>query len=162
MFCAKCGKEMDDNAKFCPSCGAGTSVDTGTTYEQPKAPANDIAQPYSQPAYTPPAYKEVTPNQSSNSGLPLGSMICGIIGLVLCWVPIVGLILSIIAIVLAGKAKKVVPAGERGMATAGFIMGIIGLVISIIVLIVWIVTIAFIGTLGGMAFSMLDLADYGY
>lgn len=25
MFCKKCGKEMADDVKFCPSCGASTS-----------------------------------------------------------------------------------------------------------------------------------------
>ena len=35
MFCAKCGKEMDDNAKFCPSCGAEASGETAA--EQPAA-----------------------------------------------------------------------------------------------------------------------------
>lgn len=28
MFCRNCGKQIDDNAKFCPECGASTSTQT--------------------------------------------------------------------------------------------------------------------------------------
>ena len=34
MFCKNCGKEMDDNAKFCPGCGA--PVGTGSAHVQPQ------------------------------------------------------------------------------------------------------------------------------
>ena len=29
MFCAKCGAEMDDNAEFCPKCGARAGAEAG-------------------------------------------------------------------------------------------------------------------------------------
>jgi len=144
MYCAKCGKEMDDSAKFCPSCGADASGETVS--EQPAQPAQ---QPYREPAYVAPA----EPGQSS--GVGVGALICGIIGLVLCWVPIVGLILSIVAIVLGGKGKRTLPDGKRGMAVAGFILGIIGLVISIIVLIAWVVTIAILGSVASWALGSM-------
>jgi hypothetical protein len=142
MFCAKCGKEMDDNAKFCPSCGADTSGETMS-----KQPAQQV--PYSEPAAT---FEQ--PSEPS-SGIGIGALICGIIGLVLCWVPIVGLILSIVAVVLGGKGRKTLPDGKRGMALAGFILGIIGLVISIIVLISWIVAIALIGSVATWALGSM-------
>lgn len=145
MFCAKCGKEMDDNAKFCPSCGAGTSGETVS--EQPAQPAQQV--PYSQPAAA------VTAEPGQSSGVGIGALICGIIGLVLCWVPIVGLILSIVAVVLGGKGKRTLPEGKKGMALAGFILGIIGLIISIIVLIAWIVTIAILGSVASWALGAM-------
>ena len=43
MFCAKCGKEMEDNAKFCPSCGAEASGETMS--EQPAAEQPAAEQP---------------------------------------------------------------------------------------------------------------------
>ena len=105
MFCAKCGKEMDDNAKFCPSCGADTAaqpVSSGqpVTTEQPT---------YQQASYSEPAYTEQT--QSSGSGV--GAMVCGIISLVLCWVPIVGLVLGIVATILGGKGRQTLPPDKR-------------------------------------------------
>ena len=142
MYCAKCGKEMDDNAKFCPSCGAGTSGETMS--EQPAQ-----QQPYSEPASSAPV------QTGESSGVGIGALICGIIGLVLCWVPIVGLIVSIVAVVLGGKGRRTLPEGKKGMALAGFILGIIGLVISIIVLIAWIVTIAILGSVASWALGAM-------
>jgi len=61
------------------------------------------------------------------------ALVFGILGFV---VPFVGIIFAILAIVY-GKAAKDDPE-EKGMATAGLILGIISLVISIIVAI-WII-----------------------
>lgn len=133
MFCAKCGKEMDDNAKFCPSCGADATVPTVS--EQPS---------YQQPSYDEPAYTE----QSSGTGV--GAMVCGILSLVLCWLPIVGLVLGIVATILGGKGRRTLPPDKRGMALAGFIMGIIGMVIGIGMLVAMIIALVFVGS----AFSM--------
>lgn len=60
-------------------------------------------------------------------GAAVGSLVCGILSLVLTFFgygALVGLILGIIAIVLAANAKK---AGfEGGMRTAGLVLGILG------------------------------------
>ncbi len=80
----------------------------------------------------------------------VGSMVCGIISVVLCWTPFIGLILGIIAIVLAAKARRA--AAETpdtyttGMATAGLVLGIIGTVIGGIYSVIWIVAFAAVGT----------------
>ena len=152
MYCAKCGKEMDDNAKFCPSCGAGTSGET-TSNQQPPEQEQPPVQPQQQQTYSQPAASTVQPAAEPGSGLGVGALVCGIIGLVLCLVPFVGLILSIVAVVLGGKGRKTLPEGKRGMALAGFILGIIGLVISIIYLIWWIVVVA----IWGAAFGALGM-----
>ena len=35
MFCTKCGKEIDDSAKFCKYCGSPVEVDTEEALETP-------------------------------------------------------------------------------------------------------------------------------
>ncbi len=137
MFCAKCGKEMDDNVKFCPSCGADAAAPT-------------ISEP-SQASFSEPAYSE----QPESSGTGVGAMVCGIISLVLCWIPIVGLVLGIVAVVLGGKGRQTLPPDKRGMALAGFIMGIIGMVIGIIMLIAMIVALVAFGTMFSLFGSYL-------
>jgi hypothetical protein len=136
MYCAKCGKEMDDNAKFCPACGADAGGD----------PA----------AYTPASFDSSNSNsfaaeEPQSSGTGVGAMVCGIIGIILCWVPIVGLVLGIVATVLGSKRNSL-PADKRGMATAGFVLGIITLVIGIIMVILLIVAAvvaaSFLGSFG--------------
>ncbi len=65
-------------------------------------------------------------------GNATASLVCGILGFV---VPVVGIVLAIIAMVLGLSAKKRLPENERGMASAGSVLGLVGLVFSIIALI---------------------------
>lgn len=144
MYCAKCGKEMDDSAKFCPACGADAGVETAASPELPS---------YQAPSYGAASSSESDQSQSSGSGV--GAMVCGIIGLVLCWVPIIGLILSIVALALGAKGRKTLPLDKRGMATAGFVMGIIGMVIGIIYIVALVVIAIIAGTMFSLAFGSL-------
>lgn len=72
-----------------------------------------------------------TPAPKQSNGFAVGSLVCGIVSLVMtfftaAYYPLfVGVVLGIIAIVLAVLAKK---KGPSGMATAGLVLGIIGLV----------------------------------
>lgn len=65
---------------------------------------------------------------------PTGALVCGILAIVFCFIPIVGIVLGIVAIVLAGKYFKA--GGTQGHGKAGRICGIVGLVLSIIMIIV--------------------------
>lgn len=70
--------------------------------------------------------------KSSNVGGIVG-LVCGIISIVVFWVPwfnIVSLILGIVGIVFSVKGRKTAPAGKTGMATAGLVLAIIGTVLS--------------------------------
>ena len=43
-YCVNCGKELADNAAFCPECGSRQTAEpvavTSNTYEKPQAPAD--------------------------------------------------------------------------------------------------------------------------
>jgi hypothetical protein len=74
-------------------------------------------------------------------------MILGIVSVVLCWCYGAGILPGIPAIILGNMAKKEIDAtgdaqSGRGMAQAGFIMGIIGVVVSLLGLIAIVVFIA--------------------
>ena len=45
-FCGKCGAQLNEGAKFCPSCGAPTGDEQHQAYQQPQ-------QGYQQTAYAP-------------------------------------------------------------------------------------------------------------
>ncbi|MBR6959128.1 MAG: DUF4190 domain-containing protein [Clostridiales bacterium] len=65
---------------------------------------------------------------SGGKGLAVASLICGILGIVGgCCITYVGVGLGIAAIVMGVVAKK---KGQRGMATAGLILGIISTVLA--------------------------------
>ena len=66
-----------------------------------------------------------------------------ILSIVFCWTGIIGLVLGIIAIVFGAKKMRIEEKG-KGMAVAGFVLGIIGTFLSSIFLIIWIIIISFI------------------
>lgn len=65
---------------------------------------------------------------------PTSALVCGILAIVFCFIPIVGIVLGIVAIVLAGKYFKA--GGTLGQGKAGRICGIVGIVLSVIMIIV--------------------------
>lgn len=77
-------------------------------------------------------YSSAMPPQQSN-GKAVGALVCGICAIVFSGTVIIGVVLGIIAIVLAGSALK---EGTDGKAKAGRICGIIGLALSVVTLIV--------------------------
>ena len=91
-------------------------------------------QPYGQ--YGAPQYG--TP---AGDGRAKTALILGIVGLVLSFlIPIIGLILGVIAIVMAGKAVKEGYVG--GQAKIGRILGIVAIIIAVIMMVVAIAGVA--------------------
>lgn len=80
---------------------------------------------------------------------PTGALVCGILAIVFCFIPIIGIVLGIVAIVLAGKYFKA--GGTQGQGKAGRICGIIGLILAVLMLILNI-TIA----IGALMFDSFD------
>ncbi len=118
----------------------------------PQAPVSPAAQQ--------PVYMGLPPLGNAPGAAP--SMVCGIIGTVLC-VPccsfvsiiteVAGLALGIIALTLARKAKALLAANPdlyagQGMANAGFVLGIVAIALNILCLLISIVIV-------GVAFSPL-------
>ncbi len=73
-------------------------------------------------------------NNVPGKGAATGSLVCGIISVVIAWFgwgAIAGIVVGIIGLVLATNAKK---AGfDGGMRTAGFVLSLIGLILSAVV-----------------------------
>ena len=78
----------------------------------------------------------------------IASLVLGIVSIVFCWVPILGLVAGILAIVFAVKQRKIAP---NGITTGGLVTGIIGLAFSVIYNIFWIFIGAAIGSLSTVA-----------
>ena len=83
--------------------------------------------------------------QHNNVDLPKGSavagMVCGIVSIVLCYVPILGLVLGIVGTAISAQTINAVKRGEaggKGMAITGLVCGIVGLVWSTVYTFVWI------------------------
>ena len=99
------------------------------------------------PPPVPPAYA-----QKSN-GKAIGALICGILAILFSWLPLLGIILGIVAIVLASKSVK--QFGRDGKATGGKVCGIIGIVFAVLGFIFW-------GIVSCAVIAAAPYADTGY
>ena len=95
-------------------------------YNQPPQPQY---QPPQAPNYPQPPMYPQGPVQQPGKGLAIGSLVCGIVSLVLSWMGgLLGVVAGIVGIILSIQAKKQGFVG--GMNTAGLVMSIIGLALG--------------------------------
>lgn len=114
--------------------------------EMPVAPVPvEVLEP--SPYIAPVAPAPVISGQPPSQGLAIGSMVCGILGLVGCCLWPISAPLAIVAIVLGFVAMGKVKAdpssfGGKGMAKAGVILGFLGLlaVAAVFSFAIWILT----------------------
>ena len=87
---------------------------------------------------------------NKSNGLAIASLVLGIVAIVCCFIGLswLGLILGIVGIVLAVKAKKQNPSG---MATAGLVLSIIGTVIAAFVFIACVALVGIGASISGGA-----------
>jgi hypothetical protein len=97
---------------------------------------------------TPPAAAAPAGPAGPKQGLSLTSFILGIAGIVFSWVPILGFLASLAAIILGFIGRKNEPAAPKWMALVGIILGFVAIVIGLIVVILWIVAIVASASLG--------------
>lgn len=102
-------------------------------YNQPPQPQY---QPPQTPNYPQPPMYPQGPAEQPGKGLAIGSLVCGIVGLVFVWFgysALISLIAGIVGIILSVNAKKQGFIG--GMNTAGLVMSIISAALGGIVFI---------------------------
>jgi len=83
-----------------------------------------------------------------NKKLSIASLVCGILGIVGSFIPIVSyftLILAILGVIFGVKARKI---EKNGMATAGLVLGIISLAFAAVGLICAICAVGVAGAAG--------------
>ena len=88
------------------------------------------AQPYgAQPYGTPPAGPK-------RNGLGVAALVLGVLAVLTCWTVVIGFVLGVLAIIFGvvgrGRAKRG-EADNRGIATAGLVLGIVGIVLSVVI-----------------------------
>lgn len=95
------------------------------------------------PGWQDPGYAQ--PQQPQTNGPAVAALVCGIIALLLSWIPFVNLLaiaLAIVAVVtgLVGMRRAGDPRyGQRGLAIGGLLTGVLGLLVAVTIL-------AFIGS----------------
>lgn len=95
-----------------------------------------------QPGPGPVPYANVMPVAVYNpTGKAIAGLITGILSIVFCWIPFIGIILGIVGIVTGNQGRR---STSKGMAMAGLATGIVGIVLSVIM---WIFTAAILAAL---------------
>ncbi len=129
-FCKNCGTQLDENANFCPSCGAAQS---------PVPPAEPIVE---QPAQAP------APQKASGI-LNVGQLVWSIINLVACCTP-----LGLAALIITILAKDAPTAEEESKklktAKTCNLIGTIGSAVIVILYIVFFVVLTAVGVSSAM------------
>lgn len=130
MKCTKCNHEYDDSLAACPLCGEPAVHQTQSTPGS-AAPAHEFP-PVRPPAEVPPA----EPVPDSSGAAPL------VLGILSLFIPFVGVVLAIIAIVMGGGQRRTYPPGtaHNALGHAGWVLGIVGLVLQAL-LIIWFFTV---------------------
>jgi hypothetical protein len=101
-------------------------------YGQPNlSSAAQGASPMVQPVYVP--YPVPTPGSQPGDGVALASLILGIVGVAIGWIPLCGLLAlapAIVGVVLGGLGLK--SQHRKWMAIVGIILSVIGIALSTI------------------------------
>ena len=98
---------------------------------------------------------------STSKKFSIAALVCGILGIVGAWIPVVSyftFILALLGIVFGVKGRKGAEEDGKGLATAGLVLGIIGTVVGAIGVICATCAICIAGTVAGAAGSQ-DVAS---
>lgn len=144
--CSNCGAELQDEAKFCPACGAAQNVEqpAGQQAQQPQYGAPQ--QPYygqpqygapQQPYYGQPQQPYYAPQGpvKPTSAMAIIGLISAILSLVVgCYLGVIGIVLGAAGVVLSaiGIAKKD-KYRAPGIAIAGLVVACVGLLTAIMI-----------------------------
>lgn len=93
--------------------------------------------------------------QDTANKLAIASLVCGILGIVGSFIPIVQYfttVLSILGIVFGVKARKQASADKRGMATAGLALGIVALALGVLGIICIVCSLGVLAAAGAGAY----------
>ncbi|MGY1743057.1 MULTISPECIES: hypothetical protein [unclassified Blastococcus] len=98
---------------------------------QPYGAEQQMYPQQQQPVYAQPA---VYVQNAPSNGLGTAGFVTGLLGLLFCWVPALGIVLALLGVIMGGVGistgkKKGAP---TGLAIAGLVLGIIALIPAII------------------------------
>jgi hypothetical protein len=116
-----------------------TTEQYDSSYPQNPQPPQGYPAPQAYAAPAPQPYGYAPAAQAPSNGIGVAGFVCGLVGLILCWVPWFGMLLGLVGVVLSGIG---ISQGKKKGASIG--LSIAGLVCGILAVLVWIVLLAFV------------------
>jgi hypothetical protein len=118
IYCPRCGKELNENNRFCTNCGA--ALPTPSNFNEFTTVAPGVAK-------------------TDGSGIAVAGFVLAIIALFGGWIPFIGWLAWLLGLIFSciGLSKSKRPDDSRkGLAIAGLVISLVALVVSSLVLIV--------------------------
>ncbi|MEU3351399.1 hypothetical protein [Streptomyces sp. NPDC037389] len=150
----------------------GIPPQPGAPYGVPGAAGPYAQSPYGQTAYGTghygwgaPGYGQGWPHAGRvpNNGLGVASLVLGVIGVLMCWTIVFGVVIGVMAIVFGAIGRTKANTGEAtngGQALTGLILGGVALLLTAVMLVVFI-TVGVRGSTGPAGDDNPDDATYG-
>lgn len=166
---------VDATAPVAPQGGYGQSTAEQAPYDpnqvqygqpvQTPSAQDPYGQTYAQqPVQGQPYYGQpntpVASASGSGSGKAMGALICGILAIFFSWLVLPGIILGIVAIVLASQYVK--SFGKEGKATGAKVTGALGIIFSVISLVIYLILWAAVIAGINQFDTYNDSSDYTY
>lgn len=126
--------EQNNNNEETQPMPSGQPINVDETQPMPTGQPAQTGETQSTPNGQPVPVQQTQQYVPANKPSATGALVCGILAILFCGVPIAGIVLGIIAIVLAGKYYKA--GGTDGQGKAGRICGIIGIILSGLMIVV--------------------------
>jgi hypothetical protein len=106
-------------------------------YSAPAPQGYNAPAPQGYAAPAPPPYGYAVAPPAPSNGIGIAGFVCGLVGLVLCWVPWLGLLLALVGIALSavGISQGKKKGASIGLPIAGLVCGIIAVIPQIFVLV---------------------------
>lgn len=131
--CPVCGQFIDENARFCPECGADVRAGSAPQDQvQNEAGNQPGGQPYQQAQPGGPAYQQEPAPGKEPSVFGIIAIVCGVLSLAFSFIPALGCVFGAAALVLGILALK--KKAKKGLYLTGIILGGVGLFVCICVL----------------------------
>ena len=141
MYCKKCGMEVEDNTKICPTCGYDFTKEE--KYEDPFSEYEKVEEVKETEV------KTIKPDVAKYKVFAIIGYVLGIVSIALCWIPfmfytsIPGIIFSKLGVKSTTKNRE---------AKTGFTLSVVSTVINVIV------TIGFFALIGYISAEYIDEA----